>query len=258
MKAKVAFIGMTSCKGCFFEFLLLGRKLKTVFRNVEISNFWMLKEFNETEGEYDMAFMDGAVSTDRELGELLKARKKTGFLIAFGTCACWGGIPALRNQADNYRKTVYPRETKYKSRDEVVPVGRHVKVDYYMRGCPINEDEAFDVMSNFLAGKTPREKNFCVCVECKKRETKCLFKDGIPCFGPVTYAGCNAPCPAVRTPCDGCRGPLPDGNLGAEIKLLEEHGVTMDEIQAVLSRYAGSYLKANEKKQGEKRQGVKK
>jgi coenzyme F420-reducing hydrogenase gamma subunit len=237
-RLRVAFIGLTSCKGCFFQFLLLGRRLPTLFENVEISNFWMLKEFNDAEGGYDVTFLDGAVSTDRELDELKQARKKTKFLIAYGTCACWGGIPALRNFAADYRRTVYPQETKHTSRDSVTPIDRHVKVDYYMRGCPVNEDEVFEVVSGMLAGKTAREKEYCVCVECKKRETKCLFKDGIVCYGPVTYAGCDAPCPSARTPCDGCRGPLPDGNIGAESQLLEDHGITKDEIRMVLSRYA--------------------
>jgi coenzyme F420-reducing hydrogenase gamma subunit len=252
-KPRIAFIGLTSCKGCFFQFLLLGRRLASVFRNVEIGNFWMLKEFNDSEGRYDITFIDGAVSTDRELFELEKARERTRFLIAYGTCACWGGVPALRNSAKDWRNTVFREETKHKSRSEVTPIDRHVHVDYYMRGCPVNEDEAFAVIGDALAGKIPKEKNYCVCVECKKNGTKCLFKDGVACYGPVTYAGCNAPCPAARTPCDGCRGPLPDGNLGAETGLLAEHGVTREEIESVLSRYSSGRSKPPETPKGAKK-----
>ncbi len=235
-KPRIAFIGLTSCKGCFFQFFLLGRRLNAVFRNIEISDFWMLKEFNEAGGPFDLTFMDGAVSNNRELLELEKARKKTKFLVAFGTCACSGGIPALRNGM-NIQAPVRA-DPMLKPRDEVTPLDAHVKVDYHMHGCPISEDEAFEVISDVLAGKTPKEKNYCVCVECKKREIKCLFKEGVPCFGPVTFAGCNAPCPAARTPCDGCRGRLPDGNAGAEARLLEEHGVTRQEIESVFRRYS--------------------
>ena len=236
-KAKVAFIGMTSCKGCFFEFLLLNRRITAVFDNVQITNFWMLKEFNDKRGKYDVVFMDGAVSTDRELEELKSVRERATYLIAYGTCACWGGVPALRNSAKDYRSTVYPQEPKFTSRSEVEPIDRHVKVDYYMRGCPVNEDEAFEVIANLLTGKKPSEKEYCVCVECKKREIKCLFKEGKICMGPVTYAGCNAPCPASGTPCDGCRGPLPDRNLGAEIQLLKDHGITEDDVKLMFNRY---------------------
>ncbi|MCK4336098.1 MAG: hypothetical protein KAW40_05250 [Candidatus Aenigmarchaeota archaeon] len=248
-KPRIAFIGMTSCKGCFFEFLLIGRKLVNLFENIEIRNFWLLKEFNDEKGEYDITFMDGAVSTEREAEELRDVRGRTKFLIAFGTCACWGGIPSIRNYSKDYRKIVYPKETKHPPKDSVDPIDKHVKVDYYMRGCPINEEEALEVIKDLLVGKKPREKDYSVCVECKKRGTRCLLKEGIICYGPVTYAGCNAPCPAVGTPCDGCRGPLPDGNLGAEVDMLKEKGITMEEIKSVFTRYAGSSEKFKEVKE---------
>lgn len=240
MKKKIAFIGMTSCKGCFFQFLMLGKRLPEMLENVEITNFWMLKEFNDKRSRYDIVFMDGAVSTDRELEELKSVRGRTAYLIAYGTCACWGGVPALRNSASNYRKTVYPKEPKFTSRSAVDAIDRHVKVDYYMRGCPVNEDEVYETVADLLSGKKPREKDYCVCVECKKRETKCLFKDGIACMGPVTYAGCNATCPASRTPCDGCRGPLPDGNTDAQAALMEEHGMTKEQIKTAFARYTST------------------
>ncbi len=242
MKTKVAFIGLTSCKGCFFEFLLIGKKLETILDNIEIVNFRMLKDFKK-KGNYDITFMDGAVSTKNQIKILRDVRKRTKFLIAFGTCACSGGIPMIRNSVKNYRKTVYDKEVRRNSLDTVTPLNSHVKVDYYMRGCPINENEVIEVSMDLIAGKKPREKDYCVCVECKKNGTKCLFKEGKVCYGPVTYAGCNAPCPSVGTPCDGCRGPLPDGNRGAEIDLLKERGISEDDIKTVLSRYSGEVKK---------------
>ncbi len=96
----------------------------------------------------------------------------------------------------------------------------------------------FNVVKDLVKGKTPKEKDYCVCVECKLKETKCLFEDGIVCLGPVTYAGCDAPCPAVRAQCDGCRGPLPDGNIGEEINLLKKHGVSKGDIKRMFRKYA--------------------
>lgn len=240
-KPKIAFIGMTSCKGCFFEFLLLGRKLERLFGRIDIRSFRMLGDFGKGEQGawgYDIAFMDGAVSTKEQENLLKNVRGRTRFLIAYGTCACFGGIPALRNDSKDYRSVVYPKETKWKSLEKVRPLDYYVKVDYYMRGCPVNEEEALKVVTGMLAGKTPREKDYAVCVECKKRGVTCLFKKGQICYGPVTYAGCGAPCPASGTPCDGCRGPLPDGNVSAEVKLLKEKGITEKEIRNVMSRYA--------------------
>jgi coenzyme F420-reducing hydrogenase gamma subunit len=123
---------------------------------------------------------------------------------------------------------------------DAVSIDKYVKVDYYMRGCPINKEESLEVIKDLLNGKTPVEKDYCVCVECKMRETRCLFEDDIICFGPVTYAGCGAPCPSIRASCDGCRGPLPDGNVGQEIKLLTDHGITSTDIKRMFRKYAGS------------------
>jgi len=234
-KPRIAFFGFTSCKGCFFEFLILEKKLLEMLKETDIVHFELVKEYNE-EGPFDISFVDGAISTKEELEILKKIREDSRFVIALGTCACWGGIPAIKNTAKNL-KVAYPGPIPQKS-IETNPIDKYVKVDYYLRGCPINKDEAFEVVKDILNGKIPREKDYCVCVECRLRETRCLFEDGIPCLGPVTYAGCGAPCPAIRAPCDGCRGPLPDGNIEQEIKLLINHGIKKGDIKKMISKYA--------------------
>jgi len=234
-KPRIAFFGFTSCKGCFFEFLILEKKLLEMLKETDIVHFELVKEYNE-EGPFDISFVDGAISTKEELEILKKIREDSRFVIALGTCACWGGIPAIKNTAKNL-KVAYPGPIPQKS-IETNPIDKYVKVDYYLRGCPINKDEAFEVVKDILNGKIPREKDYCVCVECRLRETRCLFEDGIPCMGPVTYAGCGAPCPAIRASCDGCRGPLPDGNVGQEIKLLINYGIKKDDIKKMFSKYA--------------------
>ena len=52
-----------------------------------------------------------------------------------------------------------------------------------------------------------------VCLECKQRFTVCLFEQGQLCLGPITRAGCDAPCPAGGLGCWGCRGPAEDANF---------------------------------------------
>jgi len=239
-KPRIAFFGHTSCKGCFFEFLILEKRILEILKGADIVHFELIKEYNE-EGPFDITFMDGATSTKEELEMLKKIREDSKFLIALGTCACWGGIPAIKNSAKNLR-VAYPGPVPQKS-IETTPIDKHVKVDYYLRGCPINKDEAFEVIRDLLNGKIPREKDYCVCVECRMKGNRCLFEDGIVCMGPVTYAGCGAPCPSIRAACDGCRGPLPDGNVGQEIKLLLDHGISKEDIKRMFSKYASSSKK---------------
>ncbi len=240
-RPRVGFFGMTSCKGCYFQFLLLNGRLLDIFKNLEIKNFWMLKEKNDF-GEFDIVLMDGAVSNKENLELVKSVREKTKYLIAFGTCACSGGIPALRNEVSGYHKKVYgDKPMSMKPLGSVDALDKHVKVDYHMNGCPINEEEVFRVVRDLLIGKTPREPDYPVCYDCKKAGIRCLFKDGIPCMGPVTNGGCGAPCPDSRTPCDGCRGRLPDANWGSESDMLKEHGITKDHIDQMFQKYTCKY-----------------
>jgi sulfhydrogenase subunit delta len=217
-KPRVGFFGMTSCKGCYFQFLTLNEKLLDVFRHIEISNFWMLNEVNKG-GKYDIAFMDGAVSNRENVREVREVRKNSRFLVAFGTCACLGGIPGLRNDLKGCHQKVYGRRMKHMPLPRAEPIDKYVKVDYYMFGCPVSEDETLRVVRDLLLGKKPREPDHPVCVDCKKAGVRCLFKDGVLC--------------------DGCRGPLPDANWASEVGLMEEHGIDKKQIRFMFRKYAG-------------------
>jgi sulfhydrogenase subunit delta len=246
-KPMVAFFGMTSCKGCYFQMLLANEKLPHLLGHIDVVDFWMINEKPKKEDKYDIAFIDGAVS-NRENAELvMEVREKAKYVIAYGTCACLGGIPALRNKDEKkhkaYHRNVYGREIEVKSYPHAEPVHKYVRVDYHMYGCPVNEREVLQVARDLLLGKKPKEADYPVCVECKKAGTRCLFKDGVACLGPVTRAGCDAPCPASRTACDGCRGPLPDANWAEEAKLLKEHGITRKHLDFMFSKYTGEKVK---------------
>lgn len=247
VKPKVAFFGMTSCKGCYFQLLLANEKLPHILENIDIVDFWMLNEKPKKTDKYDIAFIDGAVSNHENAELVREVRKKAEYVIAFGTCACLGGIPAMRNPDEKkhnaYHKMVYGNDIEIKSYPHADPVHKHIHVDYQMYGCPINEREVVEVIRDLLLGKKPREPDYPVCVECKKAGIRCLFKDGVPCLGPVTRAGCDAPCPASKTACDGCRGPLPDKNWAEEAKLLKEHGIDRKHIDYMFSKYTGEKVK---------------
>ncbi|MBN1896254.1 MAG: hypothetical protein JW789_00815 [Candidatus Aenigmarchaeota archaeon] len=246
VKPKVAFFGMTSCKGCYFQLLLANEKLPAIFGSIDIVDFWMLNEKPKDDDMYDIAFIDGAVSNHENAELVRNVRERSKYVIAFGTCACHGGIPAVRNPDERkhsaYHKLVYGKDIKVKSYPHADPVSRHIHVDYEMTGCPINEREAVEVIRDLLLGKKPVAPDYPVCVDCKKAGVSCLFKEGTLCMGPVTRAGCNAPCPASRTACDGCRGPLPDANWNEMEKLMKEHGIEKKTMNMMLGKYTGGKM----------------
>jgi coenzyme F420-reducing hydrogenase gamma subunit len=65
-----------------------------------------------------------------------------------------------------------------------------VRVDFELRGCPINKQQLLEVLSAFLHGRKPHTPPHSVCLECKRRGTVCVtVAQGIACLGPVTQAG---------------------------------------------------------------------
>jgi len=96
------------------------------------------------------------------------------------------------------------------------PISHHVRVDFELRGCPIDKTQLLETVSAFLHGRKPNTPAHSVCVECKLRGNVCVMvANGMPCLGPVTHAGCGAICPAYDRGCYGCFGPMETPNTSS-------------------------------------------
>ena len=163
------------------------------------------------------------------------------YLIALGTCATYGGIPSIKNflDLDDVEEEVYEIPDIVKSL-KALGLDQYVKVDYFMRGCPIDRNEFLKVVQDFIVGKIPREVEQPVCIECREKENKCLLQHGEQCMGPVTHGGCDAVCPSSSIACTGCRGPLPDSNVDKEVELFVEQGLKKEDIILTFRKFAGT------------------
>lgn len=239
-KPKVGMFSLTACEGCQLAALNLDKTFFEILDNVEFTHFRMLKENNE-DGPFDIAIIEGCATTAEEIKELKKIRDVSKFVIAFGACAAFGGIPSIK---DFYNDRDIQREVygnyKVVSSVRINGIGQHVKVDYYMRGCPIHKEEFFRVMKDLIAGKMPRNITDPVCVECRLKENACLLQQGHPCMGPITFGGCDSLCPSVSVVCTGCNGPCDDANIAIEAKLFKEMGITELDIQKIFRTFAGT------------------
>ncbi len=228
-KPKVAFFDFTSCEGCQLNKLNLENHILDVLEHIDIVEF--REAMDDKADEYDIAFIEGSLSTPSCINRIHDIRRRTKVLVALGSCASIAGVNAMKNNfpIEQVRETVY-KEEKYRFPTlPAMPVSAVVKVDYEIHGCPMTIEEFIKVIKALVMGKEPQKPDQAVCVECKLNENECVFDKGMICLGPVTRGGCNAICPSFGQFCTGCRGLVPNVNTNGMIDILRSHGLTMDE-----------------------------
>ncbi|MEM4245906.1 MAG: oxidoreductase [Candidatus Bathyarchaeia archaeon] len=245
MKPRIAVVKLTGCAGCQMEFLRMEDELLDILDKVDLAYFVMAKRENES-GPFDIAFVEGSVSTPRELNELRELREKTKTLIAFGDCACTGCIPSILNWVPPaVSAKVYDDfasiHSKKESFQRVTPLHELVKVDIQLKGCPPHKDTIIETIKASLIGSKPFLRPHPVCVECKLKENICILTfENRACMGPVTAGGCGAICPSAGRVCEGCYGPMTDANARSlALEFIERCGLSKEDVMRKFRKYAG-------------------
>jgi len=239
-KPTLAVETLSICAGCEISILDLHQALPGVLEAVDLVYIQVLMDPKEPPEEVDVGFVSGAVRNEEQVELLERMRERCKVLVAFGSCAAFGGIPGLANlsTARDLLEEVYiraksnvnprgviPNRVVPKLLPEVHAVSDFVKVDYVLPGCPPPPKLIGELVTCLLEGKEFRLPPKTVCDQCPltKEEKKvphflrwgqrkidperCLLEQGFLCMGPVTQGGCEARCPSARTPCRGCFGP---------------------------------------------------
>lgn len=169
---------LNACSGCEISILNIGDPLVDLLSHINfvhitplIDNkfFGQLGEKTEMNiPEAPVAILSGGIRTDEQVHELKEVRKKSKFLVALGTCACHGGIPAQANMWKNEEvlEKVYRNcsssepapDPKDPSVPELTPtcaaLDEYVKVDIYLPGCPPHPEWIADAVLALLGGGT--------------------------------------------------------------------------------------------------------
>jgi len=211
-KLKFGFYWAASCGGCEIAVLDIDEKILDVVARADIL-FWPVAidtKYRDVEampdGHMDVCFFNGAVRTteQEELAHLL--RKKSKYLVAFGSCAVTGGIPGLANIANREEvfRTAYLDNPSTVNEEGVLPstesrvkegkltlpgfydtvksLDQVVDVDYYLPGCPPPTNLILDAVTAVFDGKLPPKgtviaPNKSVCDECRfERSEKRITK----------------------------------------------------------------------------------
>src|SRR5215203_608531 len=119
---------------------MLNDHLEEWLRVVEFRHMKSLKTINSLEG-LDVAFVEGAISSDSQAAEVRKIRESAEHVVAVGACACTGKPSTSRNQFED-------EQIDYGV--NVVPLDEVIRVDDMVRGCPMKAQAFLQTLEKYL------------------------------------------------------------------------------------------------------------
>lgn len=231
-KPKLAVWKFASCDGCQLSILACEDELLKLAGQIEIAYF---PEASSAviKGPYDLSLVEGSITTADDAERIRKIRAQSRSLVTLGACATAGGIQALRNFRDvkEFISIVYAKPEYISTLETSTAIASHVKVDFELRGCPINKGQLIEVINAFIHGRSPSVPPHSVCLDCKRKGVVCVMvARGVPCMGPVTHTGCGVLCPSYARGCYGCFGPKENPNTESLAEWFVRLGTTRDDI----------------------------
>jgi coenzyme F420-reducing hydrogenase gamma subunit len=245
-RPKVAFFELSSCEGCQLQIVNNEATLLDFLALVDVRTF--REAMTERSDDYEIAFVEGSVTRADEIERLRRIRATAKVLVAFGSCACFGGVNQLRNRFSDpawVKRQVYG-DSPVETNDRARPLEDFVLVDLSIFGCPVKKEEVERIVTNIVLGKSIVHPKYPVCMECKANENPCLFDLGEPCLGPVTRGGCDSWCPNSRFGCWGCRGPAVDANVAQLQEIMKKYGFSEETLLDRLECFGGFAAYAEE------------
>lgn len=241
-KPSVAVYKFSSCDGCQLSILNLEDELLDLVGAVEIAYF--LEARRQTlPGPYDIALVEGSVTTPHEAERIQEIRKQAKALVTIGACATSGGIQALRNSTnlDDLAMAVYEHPEYLQTLPTSTAISEHVKVDYELWGCPINKYQLVEVIQALLQKRRPNLPTHSICLDCKRKGIACVIVAlGVPCLGPATRTGCGVLCPSNARGCYGCFGPAPNQDIKTVLATLAPVERFPGEVRGLLTNISNN------------------
>ena len=205
-KLKFAIYWAASCGGCDVAILDINEKILDVAKIADIVLWPVALDFKYKDvealpdGSVDVCLFNGAIRNSEQEGIAKLLRAKSKAMVAFGACACCGGIPGLANVSDRERifrrvyqetlstanpDTVFPQTTTAVPEgeldlpefyDTVKNLAQVIPVEYFMPGCPPPVDLIWTALEAIATGKLPPPgatiaPDKALCDECKRERS---------------------------------------------------------------------------------------
>ncbi len=212
-KLKFAFYWAASCGGCEEAVVDINEKVLDVVALADIVLWPVALDFKYHHVEampdksIDVCFINGSIRNDEQEMIVKLLRNKSKAVVAFGACACFGGIPGLANFTDKegifkraYHETpstnnpqkIVPKEkfnvddqfelTLPEMYDTVKSLKEVITVEYFLPGCPPVPELIIAAVTAIAENKLPpvgatiaKEKT--LCDECPREKGKKIIKE---------------------------------------------------------------------------------
>jgi F420-non-reducing hydrogenase small subunit len=175
----------------------------------------------------DVAFISGCVRTQENIASAKQIRQRAKTVVALGSCAVYGGIPALANlstneqiyhvyygEQNNNQNSQLPKLTEEELLDRAYALNEIIEVDLALPGCAPSPANIAKAVLSLVKGQPYKYEEKSVCDTCPLErkskwgmdarrslesakfipgdydKTRCLAEQGHLCLGPVTRGGC--------------------------------------------------------------------
>jgi F420-non-reducing hydrogenase small subunit len=234
-RVRVAWDMLAGCSGC--EMALLDvEAFHDLMQAIDLVYMPFLQDDhsgNHSTGgipEADVGILSGSIRTQEQIQLAQEFRNKCKVLVSLGTCAGYGGIPALANLYSDVNVTTTPSAKSGASTvttagssllppmtERVMALGEVVHVDAMLPGCPPTSSSISSALQFLANGLLIELPSHSVCDDCPtvrlaksassplrrpiepvdKRPVegasgmRCFLEQGFLCLGPVTRTGCG-------------------------------------------------------------------
>ena len=235
---RVVVIGLASCFGCQLQITNAEAHLTEVLGQIDL-RYWQLVTSEDMPDEFDVAIIEGAVTTTEAVSACKRARERAAHVMAIGACACTAGVTGMASDRldEREREVYFNTPAACGELIEPRPVSAVIEVDSEVRCCPIDPYDFVAALQRALYGSNRMPETRTLCADCKRNETACFYESGTLCLGLVTRAGCGARCVHLGRPCNGCAGLSPDANLEGARLSCSAYGVPAADFDKALEMF---------------------
>jgi len=150
-KLKIGWFSFTCCEDSTIMFTEMLNDHFLAWRKIlDFRHANVLKSKNEL-SDIDVAFVEGAICTERDQEKLKKIRKESKYIVAIGACAVTGLPTGHRNNfSDEMKEEISPYLKQFQQADRVYALHELIEVDDKVPGCPMIETEFVKTMDKYL------------------------------------------------------------------------------------------------------------